>query len=299
MSDSPLNRAGKRATHAVIKSLGARLSGRRRGADWRGDKRCSPRAESWDVDDPKANVWRQIEDGSKAAGLAFVDSVLRVAMEYNLHERREAQAQRRSAGLRTRAEVDAYNDAEEARFVRERMAWEQARAAGRYHAPPRKPAYLHPPGWQGPLGQHTLRVLEALLRGHWFDFRTGRLDAALSQLMHATGFAKQTVVSALRRLRQLGLIHWVRRTVQLTEDDGDRRRVQTNNAYFFDFARLPARVRMRLNQLLENARRRRNGTRPPAAPPAAERRARTVGDPGLKAALDALAGNLGDPSLAS
>lgn len=284
------NRADRRATRSIIRGAAAKLSGRTRGPDWRGDKRRTPRADSVDVDDPKANVWRPIGDGTRAGGLVFVDAVLGLAQSHNLFERTRNDAERRALGLRTSAEVAAYNAAEQARFEAERDAWQHARDRGRYVPKPRQPHQLHPPGWQGPLGQHTLRVLEALLRGaRWCCFRTGRIDPALSQLVTATGFAKQTIVTSLKRLKAMGLIHWVRRTVQLTEDDGDRRRVQTNNAYYFDLGALSSRLRMHLEQLLAR-RRRQGGTEPPPthepdAPPSGPRLPQ---DPALRAIVERL-----------
>lgn len=262
MSASTGNRVGRRATQAVTRSFASRLAGRSRGSDWRADKRCSPRAESFDVDDPRANVWRKIEDGTKAGGMAFIDAIYRAAVEWNRHERMQAEGERRAAGVRTAAEA--------------------------------KEAGLPPPRWQGPLGQHTLRVLEAVLRGHWFDFRTGRLDPAMTQLEKATGFKRQTIVNALRRLRESGFLLRVRRTIEVTEDDGDRRRVQTNNAYYFDMAGLPRNVVMRIRQLLERARRKRPPPAPPAADPAPK--AAQPQNSGLRDALAALGRTLDGPS---
>ena len=69
--------ATARATRSIIKGAGAQLAGKKRGADRR------VRRGSIDVADPKARVWRAIHTGTKAGGLRFRDTLLKVAREYD------------------------------------------------------------------------------------------------------------------------------------------------------------------------------------------------------------------------
>ncbi len=69
--------ATARATKALIKGAGAQLAGKKRGPDRR------VRRGSIDVDDPKARVWRAIHTGTKAGGLRWRDTLLKVAREYD------------------------------------------------------------------------------------------------------------------------------------------------------------------------------------------------------------------------
>jgi hypothetical protein len=63
----------------------------------------------------------------------------------------------------------------------------------------------------GTLGSSCMRVLECMT----FDFQnwqTGRLDPSYEGIAAKTGLTRSTVAKALARLRQLGIIHWVRRS---------------------------------------------------------------------------------------
>lgn len=66
-----------RATQSIIKGAGAQLAGKKRGPDRR------VRRGSVDVADPKARVWSAINTGTKAGGMRFRDTLLRVAREYD------------------------------------------------------------------------------------------------------------------------------------------------------------------------------------------------------------------------
>lgn len=62
----------------------------------------------------------------------------------------------------------------------------------------------------GLVGSSALRVLECLL----FDFlnhATGRLDPSYEAIARETGLGRATVWRALKRLRELGILNWVRR----------------------------------------------------------------------------------------
>ncbi len=149
-----------------------------------------------------------------------------------------------------------------------------------------------------PLKDTGIVVLEALLRNHWHEFKTGRIDPAISQLMKATSYVRQTIVDALARLERHGFIGWVRRTIRISDPvPGGPIRQQTNNSYFVDEARIASRagrnVRDRFRQLLARAKARmvlRAKQRPTAPPPVTPSPApRPVAATGLAAALAALA----------
>jgi len=79
----------------------------------------------------------------------------------------------------------------------------------------------------GALAQSGLRVLRCLL----FQFAncaTGRCDPGYRAICRATGFCRQTVSNALKRLEAAELIEITRRMVR-----AGRRAVQTTNAYAF------------------------------------------------------------------
>ena len=152
-------------------------------------------------------------------------------------------------------------------------------------------------GTQGIFSQATLRVFEELLRGHWVEFKTGRIDPALSQLQKATGLARSTVQRALETLRTSGFLSWVRRSeVRDDADGGGRRRKQVTNGYFLRAADLPKNALRRLHQLVQAGRRRRAAnplTAPETAPAAAQRPA----DPELAALLDRIEEGLDRPDV--
>lgn len=105
------------------------------------------------------------------------------------------------------------------------------------------------PGERHPIGANALRVLKALLWLPGLDFKTGRLDPAIATIQDKTGFARKTVVDALRRLKDHGFLNWIRRTERTGNDEGPQVK-QATNAYFFDLHRLHKRAQMRLRQLL-------------------------------------------------
>lgn len=106
-------------------------------------------------------------------------------------------------------------------------------------------------GERHPLGANALRVLKALLWLPGLDFKTGRLEPAIATIQELTGYARKTVVDAMRRLKDHGFLNWVRRTEKTGNEPGEGPRVkQATNAYFFDLHRLHKRAQMRLAQLL-------------------------------------------------
>ena len=82
----------------------------------------------------------------------------------------------------------------------------------------------------GLIGSHVLLVLHSLI----FDFlnhRTGRLDPSYNALQRTTRLCRQTVAKALARLKQLGIINWIRRCTEDRDDCGRFVLRQETNAY--------------------------------------------------------------------
>ena len=133
----------------------------------------------------------------------------------------------------------------------------------------------HQPGRHGGAVGHTgLQVLHALI----FDFlnyASGRLDPSYAAIARKANVCERAVATALKRLRELGILNWVRRCAESWQD-GRFVLEQETNAY----AVLPA-TQWR-------------GYRPPAEPPAPA--PGTWGDPPpmpdvrLQAALEARQG---------
>jgi hypothetical protein len=71
-------------------------------------------------------------------------------------------------------------------------------------------ARTSPAGHGGSVGHTALQVLHSLI----FDFlnhRTGRLDPSYAAIAHKADVCVRTVAAALKRLRELGILNWVRR----------------------------------------------------------------------------------------
>lgn len=80
----------------------------------------------------------------------------------------------------------------------------------------------------GPLGPIGLEVLRELLR--LVDYRTGRLDPAITTLMQRLRRSKDAVVTALKNLRAAGFLEWLRRYEPTGNAEGPQVR-QISNAY--------------------------------------------------------------------
>jgi hypothetical protein len=69
----------------------------------------------------------------------------------------------------------------------------------------------HEPGKHGGAVGHTaLQVLHALVFD-FMNFRTGRLDPSYAAIAHKAGVCVRAVATALARLKELGILNWVRR----------------------------------------------------------------------------------------
>jgi hypothetical protein len=82
----------------------------------------------------------------------------------------------------------------------------------------------------GLIGSNVLLVFHTLI----FDFlnhKTGRLDPSYSDLQKATRLCRQTVATALATLKELGIIHWIRRCREDRDEEGRFVLRQETNAY--------------------------------------------------------------------
>jgi hypothetical protein len=82
----------------------------------------------------------------------------------------------------------------------------------------------------GAVGHAALQVLHALV----FDFqnwRSGRLDPSYAAIARASNLCRRSVATALRRLKDLGIVDWVRRCAETRTDDGRFVLAQETNAY--------------------------------------------------------------------
>lgn len=82
----------------------------------------------------------------------------------------------------------------------------------------------------GIIGRAGLSVLYALIHD-FLSFSTGRLDPAVRTIAKAASVAERTAYTALRKLRQLGLLNWQRRCEHAIAENGRFMLRQTTNAY--------------------------------------------------------------------
>jgi hypothetical protein len=81
----------------------------------------------------------------------------------------------------------------------------------------------------GTVGHSALQVLHSLIFD-FLDHRTGRLDPSYEAIARKAGVCVRTVATALKRLREVGILNWVRRCAESWRD-GRYRLEQETNAY--------------------------------------------------------------------
>jgi hypothetical protein len=215
-----------RAIDQILKGVSASLQGKTRGPDHDPEgHRRTPHRNSFDVDDARAKPWRPIGDGSVRQGMAYREALTEAAGElYEVHYQEYPFAKIREANAR-QAELSAELD---------RYAAGEVAAIGRPAVVRREldqvTTYLKAAA--GRLRRVDKDVLKALLRN--IDFATGRLFPAIETIAEWAGCHRNSVIAALRRLRDHGFIGWVRRSIR-TGNDGEfaPQREQTSNAYEF------------------------------------------------------------------
>src|ERR1700693_2886750 len=100
-------------------------------------------------------------------------------------------------------------------IYRKLREWNRSDAKGRY---------------TGLVGSAALRVAESLLFD-FLNFASGRLDPSYEGIAQKTHLGRSTVAVALKRLKQLGVIQWVKRCSTHRAEDGRLERRQETNAY--------------------------------------------------------------------
>lgn len=81
----------------------------------------------------------------------------------------------------------------------------------------------------GAIGHTALQVLHSLIFD-FLNFRTGRLDPSYAAIARASGVCERTVATALKRLKELRVLSWLRRC-QESRQDGRYVLRQETNAY--------------------------------------------------------------------
>jgi DNA-binding transcriptional ArsR family regulator len=120
-------------------------------------------------------------------------------------------------------------------------------------------AKTHQPGQHGGcLKRSGLHVLKVLIF-HFHNVHCGRCDPSLETIAKAAGMAKSTVVAALKRLEDAGIIERIRRA-QWIMHYGRKRLVQWSNAYLFN---VPQQDRNAEGDYANSAKGSESGNRPP------------------------------------
>lgn len=133
------------------------------------------------------------------------------------------------AGLRTYAAWPVWRDSTTRPVKFQRLPKKEA--AIRWHKARRFDRQTHEPGKHGgAIGRTGLQVFYVLLFD-FLDHGTGRLEPSYDAIAAKAGVCRRAVANALRRLRDLGLLHWERRSRPATDEVGRFRLVQETNAY--------------------------------------------------------------------
>jgi hypothetical protein len=82
----------------------------------------------------------------------------------------------------------------------------------------------------GAIGRTALNVLYALLF-EFLDYRTGRLDPSYDGLARKAGVCRRAVAAALMRLKEVGILNWLRRCIEERDEAGRFQLRQRTNAY--------------------------------------------------------------------
>lgn len=82
----------------------------------------------------------------------------------------------------------------------------------------------------GAIGSHVLLVLHTLIF-EFLNYGTGRLDPSYAAIQRKTRLCRQTVAKALARLKELGIINWIRRCAEDRDEAGRFILRQETNAY--------------------------------------------------------------------
>lgn len=133
------------------------------------------------------------------------------------------------AGPKTYAAWPVWRDSTTAEVKFQKLS--KSEAARRWHKARRFDRMTHVRGKHGgALGRTGLAVLYVLLFD-FLDHATGRLEPSYDAIAAKAGVCRRAAADALRRLRDLGMLHWQRRARPEPEAGGGFRLVQETNAY--------------------------------------------------------------------
>lgn len=90
--------------------------------------------------------------------------------------------------------------------------------------------FKRPRQYGGFVGAAALRVAETLLLDFGYLTTTGELFPSYDQIAEKAGLGRSTIADALKRLRRLGVISWLRRCLGAVVD-GDFKLMQISNLY--------------------------------------------------------------------
>ncbi|WP_162528482.1 helix-turn-helix domain-containing protein [Novosphingobium sp. BW1] len=169
---------------------------------------------TYNVSDPRANVARRLGDGSVRQGKIVISTIIETATKWFKHT----------------------NEAARHAYAEQMLAFEQGKAS--VAEEPQRPTKLK---W------NILATLEAVLS--FLDFKTGECIATYEMIAKAAECGRDTVYKHINRLRELGLIDWVRRCEPTGNKIGQKTKAAPN-AYFFEITRLPSAVQMLMRQIL-------------------------------------------------
>ncbi|MBY9062450.1 helix-turn-helix domain-containing protein [Sphingomonas yunnanensis] len=229
----------------LTKKATAHLTGTAtRGPD-HGEGRRVPHRDSFDVADPRARPWARIGDGSVGQGIAHIEALLQAAEQWYHQGWRETPAADVRAARSKHAELEA--------------ELETLAAASPADVPPGRPATIRQElcvlekvidRGDRRLRRIDVSVLKALLQH--LDFASGRLIPEHETIADVAGCHVNSVKASLRRLKDHGLISWVRRTIRTgNEHERGPQREQTSNAYHFEHRqKMPSRLWHRYAQIL-------------------------------------------------
>ena len=89
------------------------------------------------------------------------------------------------------------------------------------------------PGRQdGVIGRNGLAVARSFLWG-FLNWRTGRLDPSYEAIAKRAHISPRSVAKGIQKLKDAGVLHWVRRCIETTDEAGRFALVQISNLYAF------------------------------------------------------------------
>jgi hypothetical protein len=133
------------------------------------------------------------------------------------------------AGPKTYAAWPVWRDSTTKQVKFQRLPKKEA--AIRWHKARRFDRQTHIAGKHGgAIGRTALQVFYVLLFDI-LDHNTGQLDPSYDTIAKKAGVCRRAVADALRRLKDLGLLHWQRRSREEPDAKGGYRQVQETNAY--------------------------------------------------------------------